>query len=154
MVNALSSSPPPPPPGGTGPPPPRTEQVVETIEEQLESGELDLETLSARLTERFGEDGAALISDDGEVDFSGLATLMDEQRAERRMAHLTEHLGEDIVGQFTLDDGSLDFEGLKSYAEENGLDMPPPPRSGGERPNGASGFGDRSQSGALVDVLI
>ena len=129
-MRPMQGPPPGPPPGGN---------PVEELEEAYESGEIDTEELSAKLTSVFGEDADGIISEDGEVDFSALSSLIGEKRSEEMSADLVEKFGEDAA-QFVSDTGEIDHEGLKSFLEESGFE--PPEKPEGKPPGGMFGGGE------------
>ncbi|CAN0428354.1 unnamed protein product, partial [Discosporangium mesarthrocarpum] len=118
MIGAMQSMPmsgmsgPQGPKGGPPPPPPPSEEeLVDSLQEAIEAGEIDLEALDATLTERFGASASGVVSDGGEVDYEALSGLMAEVREEekqarddRMMASLAERFGEDAASSVLGDD--------------------------------------------------
>lgn len=139
-------------PKGPPPPPPSEDEIAERLEAGVESGEIDLETLEARLAETFGSEAGGIVSEDGTVDFEALSSLLVEQREARMQASLAERFGSEAVASVTGEDGEIDHEALRALVGESGTDMPPPPRGGegGYGPSGGAAGGGRDP---LIDLF-
>ena len=88
----------------------------------------------------FGEEAAAeVVSDDGNVDFEALTSLIAAERSEKMTSDLTEKYGEDAAA-FVSETGEVDHEGLKAYLEANGFE-PPEKGQGGPPTGGMLGGG-------------
>ena len=132
-----------PPPG-----PPPGDDPVDKLEAAVASGELDTETLSAKLLDVFGEDAEGIVSDDGSVDFEALSGLIASERTETMTTDLVDKFGADAA-QFVSDTGEVDHKALGAFLQEQGIE---PPEKGslqggmGRMGGAPSGYGASGQA--------
>ena len=118
------------------PPPPKDEDSVDSLEQGLGSGVIDLETLLARLSETFGTDASGIVSDSGDIDFDSLSEMLadareaqKQQRDDRLVTDLTDRFGEEAALSVLDENGDIDHETVRALFAQSG-DMPPPPPGG------------------------
>lgn len=131
--------------------PPSPEEMAERMAQSVEDGDIDLDSLVANLTDRFGEEASGIVAEDGTLNVEALTELlaanapegpggmggqppggMGEMPPPQGMASpeeleakLEEEYGEDAASAVFTEDG-IDFEALKSLltsgeAQETGF---------------------------------
>ena len=141
--------------GGAPPPPPATDEFVQQVEAAIQSGALDVDALEAKLISAFGDEAEGIVSEDGEVDYEALSSLLVEKTAERTAQHLTDKFGEDAA-QFVTEDGAVDHEGLVAWLDEQGVEAPsaPPPPPPGSTSNAMAGYGQMAPDSEMILSFI
>lgn len=128
------------------PGPPDSDQLAARMASSVANGDISVEELQTRLSDRLGiEDTSAIVGDDGNLDVSALAEVLEINkptgpreprgpggpggpppggRINDLATVLTEALGEETVSSATNEDGSLNMEALldalQARLDENG----------------------------------
>lgn len=121
--------------------PPSPEEMAERMAQSVEDGDIDLDSLVANLTDRFGEEASGIVAEDGTLNVEALTELLAANAPEgpgmggqppggmgemppppppqgmaspeELEAKLVEEYGEEAASAVFTEDG-IDFEALKS----------------------------------------